>query len=488
MARRGIAVLAVLVVLAMGALAGLVALVASRAASDASYAATRGVQSRLTLRSGVLAIGALAGDQREAVLGGGDLVLDDFDPLYESGEVEGVFALDGRVSPEPQPLDALLDVNTATPEMLAALPGVDDALAARIAAALPVRSLRELLAVEGVTAELLFGRPGRPSAASDGPPLAALLTVGSAAPNVSTGVGGGPVGRERLQLQNGLGDGVGEELARLIDEHPALRGLGEGFVRDLRDLDSPPTTREAMYLHLVTVGVGGDRVEDGFARPAAVMDLVCFSDRPSAGRVDINRAPVEVLAALPGLDEAAAGRIVDMRQRLAPEVLADVLWPVRENALMDMDYAPAIERVTTRSVRWVMRLEAGERAISDRTVGIDSPADARAVRRSAAEGGALDGRVAMDLLVDFTGGRPVVTPLGDATIAADLDALAAVLPAGEADTIDGIGQDARDADDAAAPPPDDGARDGEDDGQDAAGMGETEASMRGVPRGVGGGR
>lgn len=416
---RGIAVLVVLVVLAIGALAGTVALLAARSAGEAASVSAGRMQSRLTMRSGVLALEQMALEQRADVLGGAEFVVDDPIELFTEGNRTAMFRLDARMTETPVSLDALLDVNTADAEMLAKLPGMDETLGDAMAAALPVRSLRELLEVEGITVELLYGEYdelGR--LISQDAPLASVLTVGSVEPAISVGVGGTVATAQRVDASKQLTDEAAARLGELLDPQEGSAQL----VSALRRLDSPPASLGEIAGALQASGLT-------LATAGQALDAVCIGTGPVRGRVDINRAPFEVLAVLPGLDEASAQAIVDARRSLPAEQLADPLWPLREGLVDEEGMLAAVDRITTRSVRWVLRAEAGVGTVRERAVGVDSLEDAERIRAGVAgdDQEKLADRVAMDYLVDFSGDRPVVVPLGEVSIAGELAAVSRVL-------------------------------------------------------------
>ncbi len=415
---RGIAVLVVLVVLAIGALAGTVALLAARSAGEATSVSAGRIQSRLTMRSGVLVLEQLALEQRNDVLGGAEFEVDDPIELFTEGNRAGMFRLDARMTETPVSLDALLDVNTATAEMLSNLPGMDETLGDAMAAALPVRSLRELLEVEGVTVELLYGEydeTGR--LVSQGVPLASLLTVGSVDPGVTAGVGETPAGRGRVGLDRFTYSSFEPELAELVGEAAA----GE-CVQFLMGQSSVPALPGPLASAALKGGV----------EPSAVglwLDALAGEKATRAGCVDINRAPVEVLAVIPGFGPEVAQQIVDARQSLGAEETASILWPLEQGIVDEEGMLAAVDRITTRSVRWVLRAEAGVATVRERSAGIDSLEDAQRARAGMAgdDTDKLADRVAMDYLVDFSGERPVVVPLGEVSIAGELAAVARVL-------------------------------------------------------------
>ncbi len=413
---RGIAVLVVLVVLAIGALAGTVALLAARSAGEGASVTAGRLQSRLTMRSGVLALEQMALEQRDAVLGGAPFEVETPLEIFTVGNRTGMFRLDARITEAPVSLDALLDVNTADAEMLAKLPGMDETLAAAIVAALPVMSLRELLAVEGVTVELLYGEyDGGGRLVSEGVPLASVLTLGSVDPGLTVGVGGVEPGLKRLRFDGERDEGFRSGLVELVGEESA-----ELCMAMLEVLPTQPPTRRA---------IAAWSSQGGLDQGSTWLDAMDVGEGPVAGRIDINRAPVEVLAAIPGFSQEVAERIEDFRVSASADEIASVIWPLEQGLVDEEGMSAAVDRVTTRSVRWVLRAEAGMASVRERSVGIDSLEDARRARAGMAadDSDTLADRVAMDLLVDFSGPRPIIVPLGEVSLAGELAAVARVL-------------------------------------------------------------
>jgi hypothetical protein len=206
-------------------------------------------------------------------------------------------------------------------------------------------------------------------------------------------------------------------LAELVGQESA-----EACVAVLESQASPSTDRRSLIASFRSRG----------ADPASWgqwLDALSFGEGAAAGRIDINRAPVEVLAVIPGFDEGIAQQIVDARASLTAEEIASVIWPLEQGLVDEEGMLSAVDRITTRSVRWVLRAEAGVATVRERSAGIDSLEDAQRARSGMAgeEADTLADRVAMDYLVDFSGDRPVVVPLGEVSIAGELAAVARVL-------------------------------------------------------------
>ncbi len=127
------------------------------------------------------------------------------------------------------------------------------------------------------------------------------------------------------------------------------------------------------------------------------------------GLVDINRAPIPVLRALPGVDEELATAIVARRDSLDDARRFDRFWPVVEGLVEPDAWFDAVPSVTTRSLVWRAAIAVGF--------------------VSAEEGGpALRSPVVWEVVVDCGGDRPRIVELRDITM---LELAARLVPAEE---------------------------------------------------------
>ena len=127
------------------------------------------------------------------------------------------------------------------------------------------------------------------------------------------------------------------------------------------------------------------------------------------GLVDINRAPIPVLRALPGVDEELATAIVARRDSLDEARRFDRFWPVVEGLVEPDAWFAAVPSVTTRSLVWRAAIAVG-------FVSTD-------------EGGpALRSPVVWEVVVDCGGDRPRIVELRDITM---LELAARLVPAQE---------------------------------------------------------
>ncbi|MGE4198577.1 MAG: ComEA family DNA-binding protein, partial [Phycisphaerales bacterium] len=371
---------------------------------------------------------------------------------------------EGWVACEPEM--GKLDVNTATTEMLAKLPGVSAALAEAIVSARgPERftSVPELLRVPGMTPELLFeagakekraadvtapaaeagaeergatgesGSASKPEVSSeaDAPPggaarraLADYLTVFSFDPEVQLGFGpkaSDVRGNQRINLNVTWSDELGSAIERRFDRSVAdgVKGLLESGRTFAKPSDIVKTLRAF-------------RVEpDGWAE---VLDA--FTTNPEdyrLGQVDLMTASEPVLACVPGISVNAAKEIVFRRSRLDEERRRTPVWPVLEGIVTQDEFEQAVDYLSARCLQWRVIVEGGivpalEDASADaggsggggrwevREVaesGIDRAEFTRRVDER--EGARTRQRVVLEAVIDISSRRPRVAMLRDVT-------------------------------------------------------------------------
>lgn len=423
-ARRATVLFAVLLVVTLAALAGTTVLVAADAGVSSAQATLKRTQVRALAWSGVQAVMAELADQREALLlGSAPLVTDEWTLFTDENGRRGVVRLvepgvDGLIASEC----GKLDLNAASEGMLSKVDLIGPDLAARIVEARNTRrftSVEDLLRVEGVTPELLYGVPaveGRdrprservrlPGSAADesgANGLAGAVTVFSFDPNVQAGVGGDEYrGRLRINIGMAWSDGLrtaiterfGAEAATVVEQ---AMTAGQPFRRD------SDVVRKLRELRVAP--------EDW----ASVLDAFTTSDEPYlVGRVDLSSASEEILACVPGIDVAAAAAIVEARGRLDNQTRLSVTWPLAQGILSPDQFEQAVNFLGARSMVWRVRVEAGTLA----SEGND-------------ELQVLGDRVVLDAVIDVSSERPRVAYLRDVTSMPAAMAMYARLPAPE---------------------------------------------------------
>ncbi|MEM1185616.1 MAG: helix-hairpin-helix domain-containing protein [Planctomycetota bacterium] len=412
--RRGIILLSVLLIVTMSALTGTTLILRVSAERLLIEGALRRDQAEAFALSGVRAAISELAEQREVLLEGGDPGLTEEWRPDEAFGGRGVVRLvpfeDGALL---RPESAALDINTATSEALASLPGMTpefaDAIVAARAEALftsveEVARLPELASLFDASESQsvdAFGADEAPAPVSYMTTFAfdPELTIGVRSPDVEPGL-------RRVVLrppwnaeqQADLDARTGSELAEAIGGDVDSGDLGESMDE---------------FAELL-VGQGADAEQWG-----AILDGVRFSNDPFAlGKIDINRAPPEVLACLPGIDATKADALVTARERLDESDLASPAWPLAAEELTIPEFGAIAALITTRTTVWRVRVEAGFRdADEDAEQSLQEPgADEFGIAIEDDErGDALRHRVVYEAVIDVSDARPRIAYLRDVT-------------------------------------------------------------------------
>jgi DNA uptake protein ComE-like DNA-binding protein len=394
--RRSFVLLAVLVIVTGVLLLVTGLLFVAQAEAAGTVAVHRRGQARGLGWSGVQVVMVRLGEQRERVLDGERLEVEETYTIYEAGNRLGVVRL-LPVTPAGEllaPEAGRLDLNHVDAETLSATELVDADTAGAIVAERSRRggtfqSVAELLAVPDVTPEVLYGPledldvadtapeqvPG-----ADAPPrgLADVVTVYAHGPALQRD------GTRRVHLDVPWSDDLGER----CDER-----FGRGTSAVIRALlDNGAFTEERQLIE--ALAAQGTPPEDW---PALVDTLTAAPGPLHFGRLDLNTASVEALAAMPGVEPEQAQQIVDARGGLSAEDRSTIAWPVMEGIFTAESYAPLADRVTTRSWTYRVRLAAGE-------VDAEEP------------DGPLEDAVIWEAVIDLTDPRPRIAYLRDVTL------------------------------------------------------------------------
>lgn len=169
------------------------------------------------------------------------------------------------------------------------------------------------------------------------------------------------------------------------------------------DSEAPPTTSSELLRAMRRAGAAPSMWRLAWG--------VRFSDDLySRGRVDINRAPREVLAAVPGIEAAAAESIVSRREGMSADALTDPTWPAREGILTPEQLEQAADWITTRSLQWRVRIEAAVLDVKD------GGAEDRAGESVEGEARRPMGVVTLEVIVDAAADRVRVAYLRDVSL------------------------------------------------------------------------
>lgn len=417
-ARRGVVMLAVLVIVTLGALASTTVLVSVQGQRGRHASLLDRDQTRALAWSGVQAVMAELAEQRLSLLQGESPELTESFVLFTDGiGRRGVVRLalldeQGSVAvAEP----SKLDVNHAPAEMLERLPGMNEALVEAIVAARPFNSVGELVRVEGLSPALLYGevdelRTLEDAQQDDGASatggsgidassfetsdarLIDLLTVFSFDPNLIAGYQNLSeyAGERRINLDTPWNDALEQGLTRIFGGQVTqfVRALMQSGVSFESDAD-------------VVEQLRGSTDEDDVWN--FVLDSMSTSDDAyRLGRIDALRAPEPILTAVLDVEPEVAQNIISLRERLDEQSRLTPAWLVTEDVLTPSEFQAAADWLTTRSLQWRVRIEAGI-ADADQTAG-----DLGELR--------LRGVVVYDVVIDVASQRPRVALLRDSTM------------------------------------------------------------------------
>jgi DNA uptake protein ComE-like DNA-binding protein len=388
--RQGTVLLTVMMIIVLAALIGTSVLYAADAQRGSAALTLNQAQLRALAWSGVQAALAEMHTQREALMRGESPVLTGSWELFD-GNVSGTVRL-APIGPEGEfavSEAAKLDLNLATPAMLAKLPGMNEEAAAKVVAARGsgFGAVEELARVDGLGASMLVevGTTGTESTPTPG--LLSLTTVFSFDPNVtSTGI-------EKLNVSGGWSDELREPLVERVGQELAV--LVEPLLAK-----APKLSKESDLVELLRgAKVPVDRWDE-------ILGAITTSDDAFVrGRVDLGRAPVQVLAALPGLDVPSAEKIVNARAALSADDRASVTWPLTQGLIHEGEFQEALPWLTTRSLQWRIRVEARlERRQAGDTIRFDDD------EPSEPPG------IVWEAVIDLSDDRPRVAYLRDVTL------------------------------------------------------------------------
>lgn len=427
--RRAMILFAVLVIVPIVALIATTAMYAANAELTSSEVSLRETRARALAWSGVQAVMAELADQRQTVLEGrAPKVTETWELFKDASGARGVVRLlavdDGESKLKSE--NAKINLNTASREMLAKVPGLSDELAKAIVAARSRRftSVPDLARVEGITPAMLGedGGTTEPGAADHSAgALDRVLTALSFEPSIQFGVGergSDQRGMRRLNVNMGYSEALATGLAGRLGSE-----LSDGIKSLLKSAGKLKTTGDLV----AAIEHAGIATKDW----APLLDALAVSDDPYiVGRVDMNTAPASVLAAVPGISPGEADQIVQARSRLDASAMTSPAWPVAEGILSVDHFAQASTYLTTRSFQWRVIVEAGltrEEANEQRATTGDA---------------ALASRIVLEAVIDIASEQPRVAYLRDITLLAAQRGMYAAVR----ETDEGSPQSARTAD------------------------------------------
>lgn len=433
--RRGVILLVVFVIISGAALIMTSLSFLGRAEMRSAALVNRTSQAHALAWSGVQAVMAELDRQRSDLLNGGEPQITDNWSLYGSETERGmVYLLPVGLEDELFVSEsAKLDLNMADADSLSRLGDMlTPEQAQAIVAARQQRpggrfdSIADLLLVEGITPEMLYGpleridvqRAAAESADADaqfdrrlrylergvgGPAprgLADVLTVYSIEPVLQSS------GRYRINLNAQYDDSMHRRIARRFGDELA------NTVRTFRQNEPDLVIDEKTWYTLLS------QADIDESKPDEYIDGFCLDDQHFAqGHVDLNRAPLEVLSALPGLDGELATAILSARETISASERAGVSWLVNSGALTSEQWIAAAPRLTWRTSAWRV-LVLGRVLTGD------------------GEGSEVAAECVYEAVIDLSSPQPRVAYLRDVTMLETVIALRSLVPAPPADEED----------------------------------------------------
>lgn len=333
--RRGIILATVMIVGA--ATLWLVVALTAQASIDTSDvdAGVDQIQRQSAMRSALLLVASQLQDQRDTLRSGSVPTLKSQWSLWQTGPQMTVARLieqwDGRLL---RPEAAGIDLNLATRDMLAELPGMSEASADAIIAyreQATIGDTRELADLAALSETVLHGAEG----------LLNHVTVHAHEPNVQSS------GDLRINLNVEWSDTLGERIQERYgdDEAEILKQV----------LNSEPLENDAALVALMQQydlhPEDWDEPLDGLTTESGVF---------RRGRVDINLASQEVLQALPGVTAELAAAAVEYRQGIDEEQRLHSSWPFSKKVWPESIAVDVLPLTTVGTWTWRVRLAVGE--------------------------------------------------------------------------------------------------------------------------------
>lgn len=351
---RGFALVSVLVVMGGAILLATALLFVAQAQVAGSAHAEARVQARALAWSGALVAVTRLDAQRDVILQGRTPALDRQFVIYEGADQLAVARLlpIGPGGADLVPEAGKLDLDHADAAMLAGTGLVDEALAGaivdhRTALGRPYQSVAELLDVPGMSPATLLGaidelaEPDTRSESDVARGLADVVTVYGFEPALQLD------GKRRINLNQPWSEQMAARLARRFGDE-AAETLGQ-VLQSGTEFDTEAKIFQVLRFFEVPPEQWPPII-DAFTTDTGEFHF---------GRLDINTAPYEALAALPGLQPQQAAQIVQARDDLSADDRSTVVWLITEGIVEPEAIDRLAGRITTRCWTYRIRLAAG---------------------------------------------------------------------------------------------------------------------------------
>lgn len=378
-AKGGFTLIAVLVIVGSALLIATSLLFIAQAEVAGASHAGGAAQSRAMIESGLEVVMQRLQAQRERILAGERLELDEQYELWEAAGTLGVVRLlpvtadNQRLQGEAGKID--LNAPWLTVEGLIATGMVEPAVAEAIMQnrGNMMHSVAALLDVPGITAEMLYGpleemleddttlaegdileRVASRFTSDEPRGLADIFTVFAVEPDLQRD------GRRRINLNVPWSDELG---SRLDDR------FGDGAGEIIRQIMQDTAFDDmATVIHvLLRFDVPSEDWPD-------ILDALTASDETySFGRIDLNTASEAALLGLPEMAPEQAAAIVRSRDTLTEDERTTIVWPLLRGIVEREVYVHWADAVTTRSWTYRVRLAAGEVDAEEPTGELQNP-------------------------------------------------------------------------------------------------------------------
>lgn len=393
--RRALVLLVVLLIVAVAAMIGTTAVAMTLTQRSELASAQRRTQARLLALTGLTSVMAQLERQRDAMLKGEIPDLTTEATVYtDSGgdgvQRRGLWRIIKRKTPDGkelpcEPEAGKLDVNFATPAMLNSA-GLSEAGAA---AAVAARGKRRLLSLAELRALPEFNS----AASAANPSRFTVFSADAAAPSSALRPADQP---QRLRIDHAWSEDFEKE---------ATAALGPDLTAKLKDMIGP-----AKGILTDADLVTGAHTRQLTPKQIATLVDTCATGGDDAGirlgRVDLNLAPIEVLAAIPGFTAESAAKVVQKRSTLPVDQARSTAWPLTEGIIAVEDFAKAADWLTTRCLQWRVVIEAG--VLITESTGSGTTA-------SAEQDDTLRNRVVIEAVIDLAAEKVRVAELVDIT-------------------------------------------------------------------------
>ncbi len=364
--RRGLVLVLVLVIMLFAIWTASVLVSTAQVQAGSTSIAEQQARSHAILLSGIEVVAEKLQNQRTGIRAGDSLHFEDEYVLFSDQGRHGIIRLlpvapDGSVFRNEA---TCLDINHVTADQLLKTglvePEIANAIVSRRGSIGTYGSISELLTVDGVTPECLYGEIGE-------------LDFTSQAIGQQQGLGERILDRLEVSLPRGLADVVTVYACEPMTsiQGGSMINLSDGWSSQIEGELSDLLKNEKTALIKSVVQRQQPKNDGVFAQMLAselppnelanIMDLVTCEKTPNRlARIDINHASPLVLEAFGILEADQLQQVIDRRDELDEASRLSPLWPYVLGAIRQDQLADFFNRATTHGLAYRFILAAGE--------------------------------------------------------------------------------------------------------------------------------